>query len=116
MRIIFLLLYVVCLYSIPTAQNLIKNPSFEDYYNCPFDLIPGTNQNNKCYIKNNILKNWTDPTKCTSDFIHQCSLGQEPGPNVALFPCGVPENVFGFQIPKSGLGYAGILTYNNSDY
>ena len=72
--------------------NLVVNPSFEDTVSCPFasgDIDKATG--------------WT--SFCGSpDFFHTCNQ----------FDFGVPNNVFGYQMPASGNTYAGFATYSNS--
>ena len=72
------------------GQNLVPNPSFEEYTACPFyggDL--------------HLATGWTTPTS-SSDFYHSCSI--HPW-------WGTPTNLGGYQIPKSGNGYAGFFVY-----
>ena len=73
------------------AQNLVPNPSFEDHSYCPADF----NQGNL-----DIVKDWTQASKGTSDYFHACSK-----------IVGVPENSFGFQEAKEGEAYLGMITF-----
>ncbi len=75
------------------AQNLVPNPSFEEYSECPF--APGDLHTHVDY-----WETWQE----TADFFHVCSNDLE-----AL--AGVPENAWGYQWPITGDGYAGIYTY-----
>ena len=73
------------------AQNLVPNPSFEDTVQCPYqsgDIDKATG--------------WT--SFCGSpDFFYTCNQ----------FDWGVPNNIFGYQQPASGKGYAGFATYSS---
>jgi OOP family OmpA-OmpF porin len=80
------------------AQNLVPNPSFEDYDSCP----QGTSDFS--------VKDWVNPTTATPDYYNVCSS----------FEVGIPSNFFGYQSAKSGSAYIGIHTSNlgnfDSDY
>lgn len=71
------------------AQNLITDPSFEDYYGCP-------NSNGQL----DSLKHWFTVTE-TPDYFNVCAAG-----TIA----GVPLNQAGNQYPKTGNGYIGLYT------
>ncbi len=73
------------------AQNLVPNPSFENHSYCPTDF----NQGNL-----DIVKDWTQASKGTSDYFHACSR-----------IVGVPENSFGTQEAKDGEAYLGMITF-----
>ena len=81
--------------SMAFCQNLIKNPSFEDYTECPNAL--GTFDNH--------VKNWSIPTQGTTDYFNTCSTVM-----------GAPENFNGVQYPKFGVAYAGLYFYAPADY
>ena len=77
------------------AQNLVKNPSFEEYKNCPSDFgslmkdVPG----------------WYQPSYGTSDYFNKCSTKM-----------GTGRNFIGNQSPFEGEGYAGLYMYAQKDY
>ncbi|MFD2585984.1 OmpA family protein [Croceitalea marina] len=77
------------------AQNLVKNPSFEDYHECP--NILGT--------FNEHVKSWSTPTAGTTDYFNTCSKVMS-----------APENFNGVQHPKDGEAYAGLYFYAPGDY
>lgn len=77
------------------AQNLVRNPSFEEFNDCPNAL--GT------FSKH--VKNWSTPTLGTSDYFNKCSTIM-----------GAPENFNGEQEPTDGKAYAGIYFYAPADY
>lgn len=75
------------------AQNLVPNPSFEKYFECPLtytqvgtkDFAPG----------------WSSPTLGTPDLFNRCSIGT----------AGVPRNWAGVSRAYDGYGYAGIYVW-----
>jgi hypothetical protein len=75
------------------AVNLVPNPGFEAYTNCPggfgwlFEATP-----------------WDAPTQGTSDFLHDCASG--------AFAPDVPSNPVGFQFANGGLGMGGFIPYD----
>lgn len=86
--IIFLSFFSIAIFS---QTNLVPNPSFEDTVNCPFaagDINKATG--------------WT--TLCGSpDLFNICNQ----------YSWGVPNNIFGYQMPANGNGYAGFITYSD---
>jgi len=86
------------------AQNLVPNPSFEEYMECP----DGIYQINKLVSWGDFNWNASSPTP---DYFHACS------PTFM----GIPDNAFGSQCPITGKAYCGIyttfsLTENYSEY
>lgn len=75
------------------AQNLVPNPSFEEYLECPFSTAELDNQVLDWY-------SWNQ----TPDFFHECSNDLE---SIA----GVPANAWGYQMPITGDGYAGVTSF-----
>lgn len=75
------------------AQNLVPNPSFEEYLECPKGTA-GLDPN---------LVNWYSWQE-SPDFFHVCN-------NEGLGTAGVPQNAWGYQWPITGEGYAGIYTF-----
>ncbi len=73
--------------------NLVPNPSFEDTTSCP---MSGFEINKAIY--------W-DSFRGTSDYFNVC-CNQFGG------AVGVPANILGFQYPKSGDAYAGMIPYD----
>ena len=75
-----------------SAQNLIPNPSFEEYITCP----DGNFQ---------LCSSWSSPTEFGSpDFYHSCSL---TGASIPY------QGLFGFQYPENGEGMVGIYIFKN---
>jgi len=90
------LVFLVCL--LPTgvfSQNLVPNPGFEEYRNCPRHL--GNFQDDVAI--------WTIPTQGSTDYFHLCSQHM-----------GTPENFNGVQRTVEGEGYAGFYAYAPDDY
>lgn len=81
--------------TIGVGQNLVNNPSFENYINCPVKL--GN-------LKDD-LKSWTIPTIGSTDYFNSCSTAM-----------GTPENFNGSQPSDFGKGYAGLYLYAPDDY
>ena len=75
------------------SQNLVSNPSFEIYVDCPEDYTVES-------IKM-LVPNWYLPTKGTSDYFNSCSRLQ----------VNVPENFIGHMYAKNGQAYAGFILY-----
>lgn len=78
-----------------SGQNLVYNPSFELYTNCPQHL--GS-------FHKDVL-HWSAPTAGSTDYFNACSEAM-----------GTPENFNGAQRPRFGEGYAGIYLYAPDDY
>lgn len=81
----------MCLMSFTHAQNLVPNPSFETYVNCPVQRNDGILPNN-----------WTQPTTGTSDYFNSCVTGN--GNNLP----DVPNNFVGNQNARTGNAYMGV--------
>lgn len=77
------------------SQNLVKNPSFEAYHECPNTL--GT--------FNEHVKSWSTPTAGSTDYFNTCSAIMS-----------APENFNGIQHPKDGKAYSGMYFYAPGDY
>ena len=77
------------------SQNLVQNPSFEVFENCPerlgnFDVD---------------VRFWSTPTEGSTDYFNVCSTKM-----------GAPENFNGRQHVNFGEGYAGLYLYAPDDY
>jgi gliding motility-associated-like protein len=84
------------------AQNMVHNPSFETYVQCPFmytDLDPQH------------VAEWNRPTGGTSDYFNACCTNADPSTSV-----DVPSNFGGFQNAFDGSAYAGFYNYGLSNY
>ncbi len=78
------------------AQNLVPNGGFEDYYSCPSNY----SQVDSCIF-------WINPTLSTPDYFNQCAT---------VPTLSIPKNNYGYQTPKSGNAYCGIITYFPSEF
>lgn len=76
------------------SQNLVLNPSFEDYERCP-EIIGQFNRN---------VTYWSIPNLGSTDFFSSCSKA------VAY------NNYNGFQLPKKGKSYAGFYAFSQDNY
>jgi len=77
------------------AQNLIKNPSFETFLNCPKKL--GNLEED--------VADWSTPTEGSTDYFNACSKAM-----------GTPVNFNGEQPANFGAGYVGLYFYAPQDY
>jgi outer membrane protein OmpA-like peptidoglycan-associated protein len=76
------------------SQNLVLNPSFEEFYKCPGSYNASTD--------GKIAPGWTSPSRGTPDLFNACSKGT----------AGVPTNWAGHSKANTGFGYAGIYVFN----
>jgi len=85
--IILLLLFI----KFGTTQNLVPNPSFENYSTCP-------------NLTNELLYAipWYSPTSGTPDYYNSCST---------YMWCDVPLNYGGYQDARTGNAYASFIAY-----
>jgi len=93
-----LLFFQIILFTLATtvsAQNLVKNPSFENFDNCPSEL--GNIEND--------VPHWSKSSEGTTDYFNVCSLR-----------LGVPNNFNGTQTAEFGTGYAGLYLSAPNDY
>lgn len=75
------------------AQNLVPNPSFEEYTDCPTYYT---------LTKLALIQDWAQPTTGTPDYFNTCSVG----------PMQVPNCEPGYQSPFTGKGFAGLFVFN----
>lgn len=99
MRHTLLITLLILLAPLLLAQqdNLVYNPSFEDYLSCP-RRIEATGQLT-------IVEGWYQPTGGSADYFNRCGTPT----------CSVPRNKMGYQQPHSGNGYCGIYC-NKTEY
>lgn len=83
--------------SLFSQENLIYNPSFEEYMKCPQKIEP--------YGYMSEVVAWWQPTGGSADYYNKCGSKQ----------CNVPKNKLGVQMPRTGLGMVGIYT-SKTDY
>ncbi len=88
-------LFLLSIGYIGCAQNLVQNPSFELYADCPERLgLFDTN-----------VSSWSCPTSGTTDYFNACSTAM-----------GTPDNFKGRQPADFGDGYTGMYVYAPDDY
>ena len=78
------------------AQNLVPNPSFEEYTQCPNDISDFQG----------FVSNWFIANFSSSDYFNACGES----------PASVPSNHLGFQPARTGVAYVGIHTYSDGGY
>lgn len=88
------------------AQNLVPNPSFEQFNNCPSSLggvnyAPG-------YTNFPTVQSWVSPTQSGSpDYFNACAS--------PISYVSIPQNAFGTQSPRNGDAYIGIIAWEGSN-
>ena len=85
--------------------NYVKNPSFEEYTECP----PTIDRFYKC-------KHWNIAPGIilhTPNYFHRCANKYIGVYEVTV---GIPRNVFGYQEPRTGDAYVGIATFTRNYY
>jgi OmpA-OmpF porin, OOP family len=92
MIIIIVLIYSTNLIAQFGSENLVPNPSFEEYSYCPTGFT---------IHQLDMVRMWRQPTGGTADYYNKCSSRM-----------GVPDNIFGYQHANTGDGYVGIITYS----
>lgn len=87
---ILIFLYSILHSELCSAQNLVPNPSFEQYTLCPD-------------YQGQIIRllNWYDPTQSSADFFSTCATNNM---------VAVPQNFVGTQNARTGNNYVGICT------
>ena len=90
---VFILQFTVCISAF--AQNLVPNPSFEEYDACPV----------YCGDYDGYIGNWG--SFYTADYFNSC--------DDSLYYVAVPNNMLGFQYAATGNGYSGLFTRATSN-
>ncbi|MBT8206394.1 MAG: hypothetical protein KJO20_13565, partial [Eudoraea sp.] len=90
-----LILFATTIHLFCQSQNLVKNPSFEQFGECPVKL--GN-------LDLDVI-HWSAPTIGSTDYFHSCSNYM-----------GTPKNFNGVQEADFGSGYAGLYLYAPDDY
>lgn len=88
---------VLCLFQcvLVMGQNLVKNPSFEEYIECPKSM--GNFDEDVRY--------WSSPTGGSTDYFNTCSTIM-----------GAPKNFNGSQVADFGEGYVGLYMHAPDNY
>lgn len=95
-RISVLFIFCILLSSSVLAQNLIVNPSFESFRDCPTSMANF----------DAILEDVSLPTSSSGDYFNQCASND----------FNVPSNFKGEQTASDGSGYIGLYFYALNDY
>lgn len=84
--------------SIAYSQNLVLNPSFEDYVDCPtgFSAIDYP-------MATLSVTDWYIPTAGSADYLNPCAS--------TASMVSAPSNFFGYQVARTGEAYAGWIGY-----
>lgn len=97
-NLLLILIFVLSSLNTYSQQNLVPNPSFEQYSICP----NAGSQN----IESSL--NWYNPTGYSPDYYNACATDTTYG-------CSVPKNGFGYQTARTGVAYAGIILHIATD-
>lgn len=100
---VVLVLFLLQIHFISSAQDLVLNGSFENISDCPH-LSSGLIPHELDYAIG-----WTYPTGGTSDLFNECN-------NIGTGSVGVPSNFIGNQYAKEGVSYAGFGLFNEFDF
>ena len=94
----YILLIAILVPATLNAQNLVRNPGFEQKYGCPEK--PG---------QISLAQSWCSPNAGTPDYFNDCSPGLD---------YGTEFNKKGGQLPHAGHAYAGLQFYymNRNEY
>ncbi|MGM0479355.1 MAG: gliding motility-associated C-terminal domain-containing protein [Bacteroidota bacterium] len=96
--VLYIIVFSGFILKINAQQNLVPNPSFEDYSDCPY--TDGQLE---------FAEPWRSGG-ASPDFFHECSN------DFSSTIVGVPENFPGNQTAHTGLAYAGLSSYSNYQY
>jgi hypothetical protein len=94
---LFLSLTFITICFTSNSQNLVPNPSFEEFTDCPLGVSE----------LENLCENWVGWSE-SPDYYNVCN-------NELNGSVGIPENVIGFQEALSGVAYSGLGTYAFTD-
>lgn len=95
---LFTCIFIVSFIKLNAQVNLVPNSSFEEYNNCP------DGYNSVHTYDNYYVADWVKPTSGTSDYFNVCAPDETP--------TNIPSNwLTDYLMPRTGSGYAGIITY-----
>jgi OOP family OmpA-OmpF porin len=106
MRKLFFIFLCLATINNSYGQNLVPNPSFEEYTRCP----KGTSD---C----GVVKKWYQPTQGSTDYYNECAITKDK--RYFENSVSVPHNSLGYKYPHDGKGYIGMYLYgegNNPEY
>src|ERR1700741_3310729 len=93
MRTVLFIYLFTCVLLLKAQNNLVPNPSFENFSQCP---------NGQAQLS--YANSWIQPTGNTPDYFNACA-------NPAFI--GIPHNFIGSQNARTGTAYAGFSPYYN---
>ena len=80
------------------SQNIVVNNSLEQYNPCPISIS-----------EFDVVTNWNNPSEATPDYYNACAFPFPfPFPSV-----NVPDNLLGYQPARTGVGYGGLIAYED---
>jgi hypothetical protein len=94
-KFIFSFLLCFALSEVNGQVNLVPNPSFEEYSQCPDPTILNPIPNTTLELANG----WTSPNGFSPDYFNVCSLNNN----------SIPDNDFGYQTARTGNAYVGLI-------
>lgn len=97
-KILALTCLLAALTQVSEAQNLVPNPSFETYSQCPDPATIDPMPDNMI----DLATGWNNPTGWTPDYFAAC-VSETSGYNV-------PNSGWGFQNARTGNAYAGLVS------
>lgn len=92
-----LMIYLNC--QAQLIPNLVKNPSFEEYYQCPTNA---TNWRGRIHY----AESWYNIRFESPDFFHECYGGGNGTPDMFAIPY-----TWSYQYPRTGMGMSGICLW-----
>ncbi len=87
-----------------SGQNLVPNPSFENYNGCPANFSSIDYSPN--YTAFSTVKDWVSPVQTTPDYFNTCAGTTYRFPGETF---GIPYNTIGYQYARTGNGYVGMI-------
>ncbi|HNQ67303.1 MAG TPA: hypothetical protein PKN32_02910 [Bacteroidales bacterium] len=87
--------YKSILLIVEKGENLVNNPSFEEFTICPKGIVGKPEKK--------LIPHWDVPSKGTPDYFNSCCDGE----------AGVPQNFAGKMFARTGKGYCGIILRQN---
>jgi CHU_C Type IX secretion signal domain len=106
-KIILIFLFLNCNTVNSQTNNLVPNPSFEEYGQCNLGFTNVDVYNPYNGYSHNSVKDWHQPTWGTSDYFHECASG--------VGQVGVPNNIHGNLNAKDGKAYMGVYAFYRLD-
>jgi hypothetical protein len=99
----FISSFLLCLalFEVHGQVNLVPNPSFEEYSQCPDPTTLNPIPNTTLELSNG----WTSPNGFSPDYFNACSMNNN----------SIPDNDFGYQNARTGNAYVGLIDFLELD-